>query len=53
MKFSPIAEVSEQLLEYFVNPTTLYHPGGHCIPSSSSLKEGVIDFISQINKPDS
>jgi hypothetical protein len=44
IKFS-ISEMSEELLQYFVNPTILQHTGGHFIPASSPQKKVYLEFF--------
>ncbi|XP_062572307.1 esterase OVCA2-like isoform X1 [Saccostrea cucullata] len=38
-------EMSEDLLQYFVNPRVLTHSGGHFIPVSSKEKKVYIEFL--------
>ncbi|XP_061180389.1 esterase OVCA2-like isoform X2 [Saccostrea echinata] len=38
-------EMSEDLLQYFVNPSVLKHSGGHFIPVSSIQKKVYIEFL--------
>jgi hypothetical protein len=40
-----LTEMSEDLLQYFVNPKTLEHPGGHFIPVSGPQKKVYLEFL--------
>lgn len=40
-----ISEMSEDLLQYFVEPKVLQHEGGHFIPASAPQKKVYTEFL--------
>lgn len=40
-----LTEMSEELLQYFVDPKTLQHSGGHFIPVSGPQKKVYLEFL--------
>ncbi|KAK3580578.1 hypothetical protein CHS0354_002672 [Potamilus streckersoni] len=43
-------EMSEDLLQYFVNPKIIQHPGGHFIPASSPQKKIYLEFLNEMSQ---
>ncbi|ELT98892.1 hypothetical protein CAPTEDRAFT_223070 [Capitella teleta] len=43
-------EMSEDLLQYFVDPAILTHPGGHFIPASAQQKKIYVDFFTKMKE---
>ncbi|KAI8743701.1 ovarian cancer-associated gene 2 protein [Biomphalaria glabrata] len=41
-------EMSQELLQYFENPTTLIHSGGHFVPASGQQKKMYFDFFDKM-----
>ena len=41
--------VSQQLLECFMDPTVIYHPSGHLVPSSANIKSSLLGFLNQFS----
>ncbi|XP_005096416.1 esterase OVCA2 [Aplysia californica] len=40
--------MSEELLQYFRDPTILRHPGGHFVPAASAQKKGYMGFLNDM-----
>ena len=40
--------MSEDLLQYFVDPNTLQHEGGHFIPTGAPQKKLYTDFLQRM-----
>ncbi len=47
-KLSVLSEMSEELLQHFVDPVTLQHPGGHFIPASGPQKKVYQAFLQKM-----
>ena len=40
--------MSEDLLQYFEDPVTLQHPGGHFIPAAGPQKKVYLEFLDKM-----
>ena len=43
-----LSEMSEELLPYFVDPSTLQHEGGHFIPTGGPQKKIYTEFLQKM-----
>ena len=48
INFSIFSEMSVDLLQHFVEPKTLEHPGGHFIPASGAQKKVYLEFLTDM-----